>query len=126
MSDQIPLSLKIWFIVHFAVDTVFAIPLIFFPYSFLTFLGFTSIEPLTSRLVGAALIGIGGTSFLVRNMGVEVYQALLSLKILWSGAAIISIAFSIIEGGPAIEWLLLLIFVVFSIVWNYYKRVLLE
>jgi hypothetical protein len=70
-----------------------------------------------SRVKSAALIGIGGASFFIYKKGIEAFNALLILKILWSIAAIIAIAISIIEGGPQSEWLFLAIFVVFSAIW---------
>ena len=30
-EKQVPGSLRVWFVIHFAVDMLFAIPLLFFP-----------------------------------------------------------------------------------------------
>jgi hypothetical protein len=124
--QDVPRSLRIWFLIHFIVDMVFALPLLINPYWVFHLFGFSSVEPLTARLVGAALIGIGGASFFIYKKGIEAFNALLTLKILWSIAAIIAIAISIIEGGPQSEWLFLAIFVLFSAIWIYYKRILLS
>jgi hypothetical protein len=77
---KIPRGLKIWFIIHFIVDIALAIPLIFFPKIFLGLLGFPIVETLTARLVGAALIGIGGASLFAYNKKIETYNILLTLK----------------------------------------------
>ncbi len=119
---KVPKSLKTWFIIHFIADIIFAIPLIIAPIWILGLFEFTGVETLTARLVGAALIGIGGTSFLVRNAGSESYNSLLSLKILWSIAAQIGILWTIYEGAPRSAWIILGVFFVFSIIWIYYKR----
>ena len=120
---EIPKSLRRWFLIHFIVDVIFAIPLIFFPTSFLGFFDIQA-EVITARLVGAALVGIGGASFFSRNKGKESYDILLTLKILWSGAAIITLAWAITEGAPLIIWSILVVFVIFSGVWWYYKKLL--
>ncbi len=121
-AREVPNSLKIWFLIHFVIDYLFAIPLIFFPDSFLRFLGWTIVDNLSARLVGAALIGIGGISLLENKSSLDSYNSLLTLKILWSLAAIISLVISILEGeAPKIIWLILIIFTLFSVLWIYYK-----
>lgn len=122
MSAEVPKSLRVWFMVHFIVDMIFAIPLMVNPVWFLGLFGFNLIDPLTARLVGAALIGIGGESFFMNKKGIESYHVLLTLKILWSVSAVVAIGLSIFQGGPKSEWLFLAIFFVFSIIWIYYKR----
>ncbi len=114
---MVPSSLRAWFIIHFFADLIFAIPLFFAPVWFMGLFGFTTIDPLTARLVAAALFGIGGVSFLIRNKSREVYQAMLTLKIIWSVSAIIGIALSIAGGAPKSVFLFLTIFIVFSSVW---------
>ena len=118
---SIPKSLRIWFLIHFIVDLLFAIPLIFFPITFLSLLGFTIIDPITARLVGAALIGIGGASFFAYKKTKKTYDILLTLKIIWSISAIFTLAWAIIEGSPKIVWLILITFMLFSGVWIYSK-----
>ena len=66
-SREIPRGLKLWFIVHFVADVAFAIPLFVLPRRFLTLLGWTAVDPITTRMVAAALLGIGIESLLSRN-----------------------------------------------------------
>jgi len=120
-NKPVPSSLRFWFIVHFFADIIFAVPLLFFPVTFLQFFGFQDIGPFTARLVGAALVGIGGASLLLRGESHDTFRGMLTLKILWSGAAILGITLSIIEGGPLSQWLFLGIFVSFSLLWIYYR-----
>lgn len=121
--QQVPQSLKTWFIVHFVVDIVLAIPLVFFPTMFLAALGFSTVDPLASRLVGAALAGIGATSLLTKNKRAESYETLLTLKLIWSATAIVGIIISILlNQAPAIAWSFLAAFTFFFFLWLYYKR----
>ncbi len=84
-------SLRVWFVIHFVVDFLFGLPLLFAPGLVLELFGFPLGELLTARLVGAALLGIGGVSFLVRNESAAVFRSLLKLKVIWSLSSIVGI-----------------------------------
>jgi hypothetical protein len=71
----IPKSLQRWLIVHFVVDVIFAIPLIFFQIWILGLFELPASESVMARLVGAALIGIGSTSFFSYKRTKESYLA---------------------------------------------------
>ena len=120
-EKQVPGSLRVWFVIHFAVDMLFAIPLLFFPEILLPLLGWKVVDPITSRLVGAALLGIGGESLMGRNASKEVFLAMLNLKILWAAGAVLGIALGIAAGGPPLAWALLVIFTVFLRIWVNYQ-----
>ncbi|MBW2701187.1 MAG: hypothetical protein JRF33_10245 [Deltaproteobacteria bacterium] len=51
----------------------------------------------------------------------DAFNTMLTLKILWSSAAIIAIVLGLVEGGASSLWLFFGIFVSFSVVWIYYK-----
>ena len=123
-SHQVPNSLKILFNIHFLVDVAFAIPLFLFPQAFLDLLGWHSVDPFATRLVAAALFGIGIESFLGRNAGADSYKNMLNLKIIWSVAAFIGILVSIVQSNYTtipLEWLLLITFFSFHLLWVYYR-----
>ena len=122
MKQKVPPSLRVWFLIHFVVDMLFAIPLIINPVWFLRLVGFGVVEPFATRLVGAALIGIGGVSLAAHKAGVETFNSLLTLKILWSISAMLGIILTLIQGGSKVGWFILAMFFVFSGVWVYYKK----
>lgn len=119
-ENDVPRKLRRWFVIHFVVDILFAIPLLLIPETILPFFGWAVVDPITSRLVGAALLGIGTESLLGRNASLEVYRAMLNLKLLWGTGALLGITLGIIQGAPITAWLLLAIFSLFTIVWLYY------
>ena len=121
MSSKVPQSLRIWFLIHSFIDISFAIPLLFFPSLILGMLNIVTTETITARLVGAALIGIGGASFFSYKKSKESYDILLTLKILWSVTALIALALSLYAGAQNTLWLIVGIFAIFSAVWIYYK-----
>ncbi len=125
MDDRIPpISLKRWFIIHFAVDLIFAIPLFFFPVYFLNLIGWQAIDPFATRIVAAALLGIGIESFLGRNANIQTYKSMLNLKIIWSGATIAGVGLSIYQNpqvSAPIYWVLLTIFIAFHLLWVWWR-----
>ena len=120
---MIPNSLRTWFVIHFVADIIFAMPLLLAPAPFLTFFGWTTIDPLAARLVGAALMGIGIESFLGRNAGLEAYKGMLNLKIIWSASATFGLLLTMMTiGEPLMGWVLALaIFGPFCALWIYYR-----
>ncbi|MEK6948531.1 MAG: hypothetical protein AABX19_04805 [Nanoarchaeota archaeon] len=107
--------------IHFIIDYIFGILLIISPEFILKIFNWTTIDPITSRIVGAALIGIGSISLLERNSTIETYKVLLKLKIIWSSLAILGILLSIKESSKSI-WIIFMIFLIFNILWIYYYR----
>lgn len=116
----VPHSLRRWFVIHFAADMLFAIPLLLTPEAIMPLLGWTVVDPITSRLVGAALLGIGIESLLGRNASREVFKAMLNLKVIWASGAVLGIGLGIYTGAPPAAWLFLAIFTLFLIIWSYY------
>lgn len=125
MTD-VPPNLRRWFVFHFIADLLFGIPLLLFPELVMPLVGWNTIDPIASRVVGAALMGIGIESYLGRNATIEVYRAMLNLKVIWSSSAILGITLGIWRGGPQAGWLFLGIFGLFWCVWVYYRRRLRE
>jgi len=119
---EVPNSLRTWFVIHFAVDMLVGIPLLFFPELVMPLLGWNTIDPISTRVVGAALMGIGIESYLGRNAGIEVFRAMLNLKVIWSSSSILGIGLGISKGGPQAGWLFLIVFVIFWFIWIYYWR----
>ncbi len=123
---KIPKSLRYWFMAHAVIDWLVALPLIVSPTALLSMLGWSTIDPFAARLVGAALIGIGGESWLGRHKNAVAYQSMLRLKVLWSGAAVAGLALTLGTLNTSAElipwgaWLILATFGLFFMVWTYF------
>lgn len=129
MSDKInsdaavPAALRMWFVIHFAIDMIVAIPLFFAPREVLGLLGWMEIDPFATRLAAAALFGIGLESLLGRNAGREAFRGMLQLKLIWSAFAGLGLAWSVVQTDlryPLIGWALVGIFVAFHALWWYW------
>lgn len=125
-TGQIPAGLRTWFVIHFVADIMFGIPLLFFPQVVLGLFNWKIYDPIMTRLVGAALMGIGIESWLGRNASADTFRAMLNLKIIWASSALFAIGAGIAEGAPSMVWLILGIFFLFWCVWVYYRLALRE
>jgi hypothetical protein len=116
----VPAALRRWFVVHFWADILFALPLFVAPVAVLERFGWQQVDPITARLVAAALFGIGIESLIGRNASRASFRTMLNLKVIWSATATIGIAWSIAEGAhgrPLFAWLVLAIFAGFHALW---------
>ena len=115
-------ALRMWFVIHFFVDYLAAIPLFIFPFQSLSFLGWHTIDPLATRIIASALFAIGGVSLIARNATPEVYREILTLKIIWSFFVTTALVIALMQGE--ITWGILvsiILFVFFGLVWAYYR-----
>lgn len=116
-------ALRTWFVIHFAADMAFGLPLLLAPARVMGLFGWQVVDPFTARLVGAALLGIGGVSLLVRDAGAETFRAMLDLKLIWSAAAVAGMVLTLWQGdAPPAGWLFVGIFALFFGVWAFYRK----
>ncbi len=116
--------LSFWFVIHFIADISAAIPLMFFPEFFLSLIGWQVVDTVTARLIAAVLFAFGIESLLGRNSDIKTFKAMLNLKVIWSGCAILGLLLSIIEGShgrPISLYILLIIFVSFNFIWVFFR-----
>ena len=73
-------------------------------------------------MIGAALLGIGGFSLIAHKAGIETYKNLLTMKLIWSGTAIIALIISIAEGALKATWLFFGIYAFFFLLWKSYRK----
>ena len=118
----VPQSLRTWFLVHFALDPLFGLPLLFIPRFVLGIFNMPLTDTIAPRVVGAALLAIGAISFIANKADVETYDLLLNLKIIWSTAAMLAIFLALLDGSPETGWIFFILFAIFFGTWVYYKQ----
>jgi len=121
MDKKIPNGLRTWFIIHFVTDVLFAIPLLLFPQFLLDLFSWRTFDPVMTRLVGAALMGIGIESYLGRDADLHTYREMLNLKVIWASSALFAIGAGLVQGAAPTAWLFFGVFAVFWAVWVYYR-----
>ena len=115
-----PATLRLWFAVHAVVDVACALPLMIAPEELLPRLGWTAVDPVSARLVAAALLAIGVQSWRTRGADASVYRVMLALKVIWSISAMVGLALALTRGAPSAAFLGLAIFLVFCGVWSHH------
>ena len=91
LDPAVPASLRFWFVVHFVADIAAAIPLFVAPQQVLGFFGWPAVDPISTRLVAAALFGIGVYGVLARRNAVLV---LMSIELMLNAVNVNLVAFS--------------------------------
>ncbi len=114
---DVPPSLRRWFVVDALVDFLTAVPLLVSPELALRPLGWTAIDPIATRLVGAAMLANAAATFASRAAGAETYRALLRMKLVWCFAGAISMFVAVGQGAPSAAWAFLSTFVAFAGIW---------
>lgn len=121
LNDPVPAGLRRWFVAHFAIDWLVGVPLFLAPEPILKLFGWHSVDPIATRLVAAALLGIGGQSWFGRNAGVKEFRGMLNLKIIWAAAASLGLLIGVLTGGPILAWLGLGVFLSFLALWLFWR-----
>ncbi|MEN7982043.1 MAG: hypothetical protein ABFQ65_01190 [Nanoarchaeota archaeon] len=120
MKKGVSNLLRIWFLIYFVINIIFAIILMKFPEFVFELFDFTG-QKIFAYLVGAALFAIGGASFFSYKEKKECFNTILTLNLLWLGAAIAVLLCSIFSGESIKLWYIIGIFFTFFLVWIYYK-----
>lgn len=120
--DDLPPSLRTWAAANAVVDLALGLPLLLVPESILPRLGWTTVDPVVSRLLGAALIALGwhALSLRKRHASREAHRALLGLRLVGSAAAMVGMLIAIARGAPSATWAILAALVAASGVWAHY------
>ena len=117
-------ALRKFFVLHFVIDVVSAIPLFLCPTLLLTTLGWQVVDPVAARMVAAALFGIGIESYIGRNSSRDSLIGMLNLKIIWSFSAIIGVGTSMmqnIQQNPLAIKIIFITFIAFNLLWVYWR-----
>ena len=123
-GNDVPQALRNWFLLHFFVDVLFAIPLMIAPKGLLHLFGWQTVDVITARVVAAALFGIGIESYLGQQSDRQSYIGMLNLKIVWSLAVVLGVSASLVngaQGGPVFAWVLVGVFAAFNFLWLYWR-----
>ena len=84
MEKQIPSGLKTTFLVHFIVALIFGLILLLIPEAWGNLIGWPIKEPAIYRLVGAAILGFGASSWWAyKETAWEKVKIVLQMEIVW-------------------------------------------
>jgi hypothetical protein len=120
-GDRPSRALERWFVFHFFANTLTAVQLFVAPKWFLGQFGWKTVDPATARLVGAALLGIGIQSLIGRAEVRRAMIAMVNIKAIWSGFAVLGLLWFQLDGGPPGGWAFVGVLAGFHCLWLYWR-----
>ncbi len=115
-------SLKYTFLIHVVVSLIFGAALLLAPGRFLGLFGWAPIDPLISRLLGAALLALAWSSY--RGWGASSYEqvsVLVEMEVIFTVFGSVGLLRHLIKAWyPWYVWLVFAVLLVFAIAWTYH------
>ena len=108
------------FMVHLVISGLTGALMLLIPGRFLLWFGWAPIDPIVSRLFGAALLGLAwGDVRAVQGLGWDKARVLVEIHAVFNVLACAGILRHLLQGAGwlPIVWLLLAVFVLFAIAW---------
>jgi hypothetical protein len=115
-------GLRTLFLAHMAVALVFGVPLLLIPGRTLLWVGWAPIDRIAARLLGAALLALGWSSFRGwQLMGKRDVRLLVEMEAAFTGLACIGLARHLFLGRyPLFPWLVFAILAAFFLGWGFF------
>lgn len=122
MEKEISKGLKITFFIHFILGILLGIIFLFFPQLYCNLFGLLIIDTGLLRVIGAASLAIGFSSFLAyKNPDWEKVKLIIWMEFVWLIFATIAMLWWILaEGGPIAGWVVIVMFLIFLITFGYF------
>lgn len=115
-------ALKTVFAAHAIVAVIFGLPLLIAPGRLLTWVGWAPIDPILSRVLGAALLALGWSSFRARQAAsYREVRLLIELEAAFTGLACVGLLrHLLVARWPLFPWLVFALYLVFALAWIYF------
>ena len=122
MEKQSSKGLKYSFLFHFIVAIVFGLTYLLIPETFASIVQWPLKETFPYRLLGAALMGFGVSSWLAfKNQLWESVKIVVVMEIVWCGLGSVVMLWGMFtQGLPAIGWLNTVLMAFFTVTFGYY------
>ena len=121
MVKELQKGLEIVFLVHFIVGLVLGVIFLFIPETYCNLIDVAMTDYGVLRLVGAASLALGGSSFIAyRSKDWEKAKLIVQIDLIWLISAIVGLVWWIIESGLVVGWWIFGMFVAFLIAFGYF------
>ncbi len=115
-------SLRYTFLIHVVVSFIFGAALLLAPGRTLGLFGWAPVDPLISRLLGAALLALAWSSY--RGWGASSYEqvsVLVEMEVIFTVFGSVGLLRHLIKAWyPWYVWFVFAVLVVFAIAWTYH------
>ena len=115
-------GLKLTFLIHAIVATLFGIGLFLVPGTFGRAVNWSPIDPTMARMFGGALLAFAAGSKLAYSAtSWEQVRILVGAEVALTVLGVVGTLYSLLmEGAPAFAWVPFCLYVVFAILWTYF------
>ena len=114
MAKELLKGLEIVLLVHFILGLILGILFLFIPEKYCTIIGVVMADHGLLRLVGAASLALGSSSFLAyRSKDWEKVKLLVQMDLIWLVSAIVGLVWWLVESGPLVAWWVFGMFIAF-------------
>jgi len=115
-------ELKYAFLIHAVVALVFGAPLLIMPGHFLAWFGWAPVDPILSRVLGAALLALAWSSYRGwRAKERAQVSVLLEMEVAYTVLGAIGVLRHLLVANyPWPVWLLFAVLAIFALVWLYF------
>lgn len=115
-------SLKYTFLVHVVVAAIFGLPMLIIPGGFLEIFDWRPIDPLITRVTGAALLGFAWASYRGwRSAGFDQVRLIVEAEALFCVLAAVGLGRHLLVGSwPWYVWMIFIIYAIFAAAWIYH------
>jgi hypothetical protein len=111
-------ALKVAFLIHAAVGCLFGIPLFLVPGRLLQWVGWRPIDPIISRVLGAALLALAWSSFRGWRSAERSQLVILEMEAVFTILGSIALLRHLLSSPyPVMVWIVLAIMVIFAVTW---------
>ncbi|MDF1515402.1 MAG: hypothetical protein P1S60_16450 [Anaerolineae bacterium] len=106
-------------IIHIIISVILGTLLLIVPGRYLTWLGWAPIDPIISRILGAALLALAWGGVRMWRGGTEPeVKLLLEIELAFAGLAAIGVLrHLVVARWPFIVWLLFIVLAIFALIW---------
>jgi hypothetical protein len=121
-GSKIPQWIALALSVQGIILLMIGLPLIFIPLPVLIGAGWLQPDPLTARLLGSALVSLGGGSVMCTQANRKTVYQVLNFFLLFESLAVCSLFYSVLDyeqQRPAGAMVMAGVFTLFSMVWAY-------
>ena len=121
MAKELLKGLKIVLLVHFALGIIIGFIFLFTPEFYCDLFDFEITDHGAFRLIGAASLALGGSSFLAyRSKDWEKLKLIIQMEFIWLISAIVAMIWWLVDSGPIAGWWIFGMFATFLFAFIYF------
>ena len=121
MANEISKGLKYILLIHFVLGIIIGVIFLFFPESYCALFGIVITDHGVYRLVGAASIALGFSSYLAyKNSHWDTVKLFIQMDLIWLIGANIGMLWWLFTGIPSLSWTIEVMFIFFTVAFLYF------